>query len=185
MFDNETLQALYRDTLLHHSRSPRNFGDLQPPCLEALGHNPLCGDRVKVQIRLDDSGKISAIGFGGSGCAISMASASLMTQAVAQMDYAHAEQLAEAFRALCHSAERAEAVPLPSDHEDLEVFAGVRAFPMRVKCATLPWHALLAAFTGDKQASTEEAKEEATEGTTEEAVAEGTEQKYGQEQINV
>ncbi len=179
MFDNETLQALYRDTLLHHSRSPCNFGDLQPPCLEAQGHNPLCGDRIKVQIRLDDSGKISAIGFGGSGCAISMASASLMTQAVAQMDYSHAGRLAEAFRALCHSAERAEATPLPSVHQDLEVFAGVRAFPMRVKCATLPWHALLAAFTGDKHATSEETGTEET-GTEETGTEEtGTEKSDG------
>ena len=90
MFDTETLQALYRDTLLHHSRNPRNFGALQPPCLEAHGHNPLCGDRVRVQIRLDDSGAISAIGFDGSGCAISIASASLMTEAVARLNYGRA-----------------------------------------------------------------------------------------------
>jgi nitrogen fixation NifU-like protein len=133
------LTDLYQDVILDHNRRPRNFGTLDEPALRALGHNPLCGDRLMVFARLDE-GVIREIRFEGSGCAISKASASLMTEAVKGQPVTEALALFERFQAL---------VTTPIEHEvdlsqvgKLGVLAGVREFPMRVKCATLAWHTL-------------------------------------------
>ncbi|MDA7981260.1 MAG: SUF system NifU family Fe-S cluster assembly protein [Alphaproteobacteria bacterium] len=148
------LRQLYQESLLHHSRHPCNFGELAPPMREARGYNPLCGDKITVQLR-EDNDRLEAIAFSGSGCAISLASASLMTEAVKGMTRRETEELFAAFTALCLGAEQARATPLPARHEDLNIFAGVREYPMRVKCATLPWHTLRAVLEQRETATTE------------------------------
>ena len=147
MFD---LQELYQEVILDHSRQPRNFGCPGGANREAHGDNPLCGDRVTVYLVVED-GVVKDIGFDGRGCAISMASASLMTEAVK----GKTEEEACAIFARFH-----ELVTLDdADGEDLDklnVLAGVRAYPIRVKCATLPWHTLTAAMNQSKDMATTE-----------------------------
>jgi nitrogen fixation protein NifU and related proteins len=137
------LSDLYQEVILDHNRRPRNYGVLPEPARRARGHNPLCGDRLTVSLRVEGEG-ICEIQFEGSGCAISKASASLMTEAVKGRTVAEALALFERFQALVTTPiERAV------DHESigkLAVFAGVREFPMRVKCATLAWHTLKSAL---------------------------------------
>ena len=133
------LTDLYQDVILDHNRRPRNFGTLEAPSSRALGHNPLCGDRLMVFARIDE-GVIRDIRFEGSGCAISKASASLMTEAVKGQPVADALALFDRFQTVLTT-------PIDRDVETdtlgkLSVFAGVREFPMRVKCATLAWHTL-------------------------------------------
>ncbi len=139
------LSDLYQEVILDHNRRPRNFGPMPGANREAHGHNPLCGDRLTVYLRLDD-GVISNIQFEGSGCAISKASASLMTEAIANHTVPEAIALFEKFqRAMTiETAAGAE----PEDIGKLAVLAGVREFPMRVKCATLAWHTLKSALSG-------------------------------------
>ena len=135
------LTDLYQQVLLDHYRSPRNRG--RPPGADhsAEGHNPLCGDRITVHV--DFAGdRLRAIGFEGSGCAISQASASLMTEAARGLTRAEFERLFAAFRAAVTGGAPEPGVELGK----LEALTGVAAFPMRVKCATLAWHALEAAL---------------------------------------
>ncbi len=137
------LRDLYQDLILDHSKRPRNFGRPPGATLEARGYNPLCGDRVTVYLRVEDDA-VREIGFEGSGCAISTASASIMTESLAGRRTGEALRLFEAFHRLLTSKEKA-----PRDAErlgKLEVFAGVREFPVRVKCATLAWHTFKAAL---------------------------------------
>jgi nitrogen fixation NifU-like protein len=139
------LRELYQTTILDHNRSPRNFRVPEGANREAAGHNPLCGDRVVVHLRLEDD-RVVDIGFQGTGCAISTASASLMTQAVKGRSRAEIERLFERFHALVTEEPRAGTDA--SEVGKLAVFAGVREFPVRVKCATLAWHTLRAALAG-------------------------------------
>jgi nitrogen fixation NifU-like protein len=119
----------------------------------AEGHNPLCGDRVKIYLKVDAEDRIADVSFEGKGCAISVASASLMTEMLKGRRIAEAERLMGGF---LHLVKGEDAGALDSDdRERLEVMAGVSAFPMRVKCATLAWHAMKAALEGDAQAKTE------------------------------
>jgi nitrogen fixation protein NifU and related proteins len=150
---DENLRELYQDIILDHSRHPRHFGALSSPSHVAEGHNPLCGDRVKVYLRLDESGRIADVAFEGRGCAISVASASLMTGMLKGRRVEDAEKLMGGFLELV----KGESVGslAESDREQLEVMAGVSAFPMRVKCATLAWHAMKAALDNDSTARTE------------------------------
>src|ERR1700758_3833873 len=137
---DQTLRELYQDIILDHSRHPRHFGTLANANHVAEGHNPLCGDKVKVYLSVDDAGRISDIAFEGRGCAISVASASLMTEMLKGRTVAEAESLMGGF---LHLVKGEGARGLDSeDTERLEVMAGVSAFPMRVKCATLAWHAM-------------------------------------------
>jgi nitrogen fixation NifU-like protein len=145
------LQELYGEVILDHNRRPRNFGRLPGASHSAVGHNPLCGDRVTVYLRLED-GRIEEIAFDGVGCAISTASASMMTEALRGKSLAEARQLFERFHALVtrapaagHEEEAAGAGGAP-ELGKLAAFAGVGEFPMRVKCATLAWHALQSAL---------------------------------------
>ncbi len=142
------LRDLYQQVILDHNRRPRNFRKLPSPTQAADGFNPLCGDRVTVEIELEAS-VIRDVAFEGSGCAISKASASLMTAELKGKTVADAEVAFERFRAmLTHDEARGEASePLGK----LAVFAGVREFPSRIKCATLPWHTLHAALTGQAE----------------------------------
>src|ERR1044072_4801317 len=132
------LRELYQEIILDHNRRPRNRGLLSAANREAEGHNPLCGDQVKVTL-LTDGGLVKDIAFECQGCAISTASASLMTEAVKGKTVDEAEAIFREFQEMV--TETGE----PSDHSglgELEVLAGVREHPVRIKCATLPWHTL-------------------------------------------
>ena len=146
------LKELYQSVILDHNRSPRNRGPLPGANRRAEGHNPLCGDHVIVEARVDGD-RIEAVRFDGNGCAISTASASLMTEAVSGQSAAFVKQLFEDFHALVTSDPTRE--PDVGELGKLAVFGGVREFPLRVKCATLCWHALRAALEGDETVSTE------------------------------
>lgn len=135
------LRDLYQEVIFDHYRKPRNFHALAGANHVAHGHNPLCGDQVTVYLQVD-GGVIRDVSFEGSGCAISTASASLMTDALKGKTLVEAEHLFEAFHDLV-THEDAEA---DSSLGKLEVLAGVREFPARVKCATLAWHTLQAAL---------------------------------------
>jgi nitrogen fixation NifU-like protein len=134
------LTDLYRDVILDHNRRPRNFGPLEPADASAEGVNPLCGDRLKLRLNLAD-GRIDEIRFEGQGCAISTASASLMTEAVKGKTRAQALELFDrVHRLLTEDAGSAE------DLGKLAALSGVREYPARVKCASLCWHTLAAAL---------------------------------------
>lgn len=142
------LSELYQELILDHNRRPRNFGQMEGPDREAHGHNPLCGDRWTVALRVSD-GIVRDVKFTGAGCAISKASASLMTDAVRERPVQEALDLFDRFQAVI-TAPMDEDVDA-SDIGKLSVFAGVREFPMRVKCASLAWHTLKAALTQENR----------------------------------
>lgn len=144
---NDELVELYQQMILDHGKRPRNFGAMPDAERNADGHNPLCGDRCSVHLDLDDDGdRIERITFDGQGCAISTASASLMTEAVKGRTVKEAADLFERLHHLVTDGSGAD----DPDLGKLAVFAGVSQFPMRVKCATLAWHTLLAAFEDNK-----------------------------------
>jgi nitrogen fixation protein NifU and related proteins len=140
------LRDLYQEVILEHSKAPRNYKALAEADYQAEGYNPLCGDRFTVYLEMDGD-KIREIGFQGAGCAISKASASMMTQSVKGKTKAEAEKIFHRFHELVtgHSHEQDE------DLGKLAVFSGVSEFPMRVKCATLAWHTLEAALEGKQE----------------------------------
>jgi len=143
------LRELYQATILDHGKSPRNFGKLAEANRSAAGHNPLCGDQLTLYLQVED-GRIVDATFEGSGCAISTASASMLTDAVKGKTVEEAEALFERFHHFV--AGRGETELSSDDAADLgklAVFGGVREFPMRVKCATLAWHAMHSALAGD------------------------------------
>ena len=142
------LKELYRDVILDHNRHPRNFGPLAGASHHAEGNNPLCGDRLSLAVRLDGE-RIADIRFEGSGCAISTASASLMTEAVKGKDRASARQLFERMQALLTPPGPEAAAGLGK----LAALSGVREFPARVKCASLCWHTLNAALASESAAT--------------------------------
>jgi nitrogen fixation NifU-like protein len=136
------LRDLYQEVILDHNRRPRNFGPLPEANRGADGHNPLCGDRLHVAVQLEDD-RISDIRFEGAGCAISKASASLMTESVKGRTVAEVEALFDDFHRMVTAA---PGTPPDAGLGKLAVLAGVGEFPMRVKCATLAWHTLKAAL---------------------------------------
>ena len=138
------LGDLYQELILDHNKRPRNFRRMEPCDRRAEGHNPLCGDRVSVFVALDGD-RVRDVAFQGQGCAISTASASLMTESVKGLAVTQARALFERVHALL-TAEPSEAPTLAEGMGKLAVFAGVSEFPMRVKCASLAWHTLLAAL---------------------------------------
>lgn len=141
------LRDLYQDIILEHSKRPRNYRTLESANRKAEGFNPLCGDHFTIYLEVGD-GQIRDISFQGSGCAISKASASMMTQAVKGKRTEEAEQLFEKFHHVVTGKNGAESNELGK----LAAFAGVSEYPVRVKCATLAWHALRAALEGEPQA---------------------------------
>jgi len=146
------LRELYQEYVLDHGKNPRNFRYPEGATHTADGYNPLCGDKITVQVRLDGD-VIADLGFQGQGCAISTASASTMTEAVKGKTLGEARDYFEKFIAMVKGEEEPD---LSSDElETLSVFAGVAEFPMRVKCATLAWHTLTAALEGKAEVSTE------------------------------
>jgi nitrogen fixation NifU-like protein len=149
MFDD--VRDLYQDIILRHSRAPANQRRLEVFDSAAKGDNPLCGDRCEVRISLAPGGTIQDIGFEARGCAISIASADLMADAVRGLNAPQVAALARDFHALVRGAAPADAPCL----EKLRPLAGVAEYPSRIKCATLPWAALQAALGGGKEASSE------------------------------
>jgi nitrogen fixation NifU-like protein len=144
------LRDLYQEVILDHNRHPRNFGPLPAANRKAEGHNPLCGDRVTVYLDVEGD-RIRDVAFEGAGCAISTASASLMTEALKGLGVEEARALFRGFHELLTKGDEGE------DLGKLAVFTGVREYPMRVKCATLAWHALMAALDAkDQPVSTEQ-----------------------------
>jgi nitrogen fixation NifU-like protein len=146
------LRELYQEVILDHHKKPRNYRKLEG-ARHVEGYNPLCGDKVTVYVQLDGD-VVRDVTFQGSGCAISTASASMMTESLKGKTRAEAEALFQSFHALLTGKARADGEG--PELGKLEVFSGVREFPVRVKCATLAWHTLHAALEGeDKTVSTE------------------------------
>ena len=149
------LEELYQEVILDHSRRPRNFGELPGASVKVHGDNPSCGDEIHLAIKFDGNGGLEEIKFTGHGCAISQASASLMTMKLKGKKRAEVEQMLEAFRALVTTGNN----DAPKNLGDLQVMRGVRKFPQRVKCAMLPWRAVEQALRqseGESTVSTEE-----------------------------
>ena len=145
------LRELYQDVILEHSKAPRNYRELQGANHKAEGYNPLCGDHFTVYLDVEGD-KIQDVSFQGSGCAISKASASMMTQSVKGKSREDAEKIFEQFHKLVTGAANGDRDALGK----LAVFAGVSEFPVRVKCATLAWHTLHAALDGKQDSVTTE-----------------------------
>ncbi len=147
------LRDLYQEIILDHNKRPRNFRRPEHPTHEAHGNNPLCGDKVTVYVTVED-GIVTDAAFEGRGCAISTASASLMTEMVKGRKIEDARELFHRFHQMVTGTEPAGVEP--EDLEKLQVLSGVQEYPMRVKCATLSWHTLAAALEGEaKTVSTE------------------------------
>jgi nitrogen fixation NifU-like protein len=142
MSEATRLKDLYRHTVLEHSRNPHHFGELESADYSATGHNPLCGDKCTVYLQVDRQA-ITDVAFAGAGCAICMASASIMTDAVHGQSLTEAQRCADRVLAAFNGSHPAAVDALTGD---MAALGGVRAFPTRVRCATLPWKALRAAL---------------------------------------
>ncbi len=149
----DELRELYQEVILDHNRNPRNCRHLDDATCHARGNNPLCGDQVTVYLKVDGQGIVKDATFEGRGCAISVASASMMTDVLKGKTVAEAKALFERFHQMCTSGEAVEAQG--TELEKLQVLSGVSDYPMRVKCATLAWHAMQAALAGDEEVTTE------------------------------
>jgi len=144
------LRDLYQEVIIEHTRHPRNFGSLEPRTHEASGYNPLCGDKITVQVRVDGD-CVDDVRFEGDGCSISTASASLMTEAVKGRSLAEASELFDRFHRLLTKGGASD----PAALGKLAVMSGVRDYPVRVKCATLAWHTLRSALEAQGDVTTE------------------------------
>ena len=146
------LNELYQETILEHNKNPRNFREIEGADKEAVGNNPLCGDALRVFVKMDGD-TVSDVAFKGSGCAISKASASMMTQVVKGKSKEETEMLFDEFHKMVTGGLDIET---EENHlGKLKIFAGVLEFPARVKCASLSWHTLHAALHGEEEVSTE------------------------------
>lgn len=154
---NAELRNLYQEVILDHNRHPRNYATLATPCAHAKGHNPLCGDKIDLYLNIDDQQTIEKVSFTGEGCAISTASASLMTEAIKGKPLTDVMALFQTFHQKLTLADEllskeSHQIPLGK----LEVLLGVKEYPARVKCATLAWHTLQSALENqDKVVTTE------------------------------
>ena len=147
------LQELYQEILIDHNNRPRNFRKLEGANHSSEGYNPLCGDRITIYLRVEDD-VIADVGFQGSGCAISRASASMMSESVKGKSTAEAEDVFKLFHRMI--TQQPDSDSDFADLGDLEILSGVSEFPVRIKCATLSWHTLRAALEGGEEtASTE------------------------------
>jgi len=153
---DDDVRELYQEVILDHGKNPRNFRQLEDANCEAQGNNPLCGDRLTVYLKVDEDRLICDASFEGRGCAISMASASMMTQIVSGKTVSQVQYLFDKFHKLCTGEiEEFPQDEFADDVDKLRVMSGVRQFPMRVKCATLGWHTMNAAVSGDSETTTE------------------------------
>ena len=144
---------LYQQVILEHNRNPKNFGPLDPCTHQAEGFNPVCGDHFKVYLNVEEEGGISKVTFDGTGCAISKASASMMTQSLVGKTPMEAERLFSEF----HNLVTGSLDPEKDEHSlgKLAIFSGIWKYPSRVKCAALIWHAMNTALEGGESISTE------------------------------
>ena len=146
------LKQLYQDIILEHGKNPRNLGKCEGHSHEAKGYNPLCGDKVHVYLKLDENKKILDISFEGSGCAISMASASIMTDIVKKKEEKETKNLIKDFLDMIKEKQELSTKSLSEDDiTKLMSLSGVKKYPMRVKCATLAWHTLTSAITNSQE----------------------------------
>ena len=143
------LKQLYQDIILEHGKSPRNFGKCEKYTHEAKGHNPLCGDKVQVYLKMNNEKKVENLTFEGSGCAISMASTSIMTELVKGKSFETAKKIVMDFFNMIKNAKEIKTENLNEDEKTIIMsLSGVKQYPMRVKCATLAWHTLESAIKG-------------------------------------
>ncbi len=146
------LKQLYQDIILEHGKSPRNLGKCEGYSHEAKGYNPLCGDKVHVYLKIDTGKKVENLTFEGDGCAISLASASIMTELVKGKSFDEAKEIMNAFLDMIKNTSKIQSNHLDEDQKTkLMSLSGVKQFPMRVKCATLSWHTLNSAIKGKKE----------------------------------
>ena len=146
------LKQLYQDIILEHGKSPRNLGKCEGYSHEAKGYNPLCGDKVHVYLKLDSGKKVQSLTFEGEGCAISLASASIMTELVKGKSFEEAKEIMDAFLNMIKNTSEIQSNHLDEDEKTkLMSLSGVKQFPMRVKCATLSWHTLNSAIKRKKE----------------------------------
>lgn len=145
------LADLYRDVIIDHNRNPRNFRKIPPPCRHAEGLNPLCGDKLQVYVRMGPDDRVEDASFEGSGCAISVAAASMMTEALRGLTRAEAERLFEHIHGMLTGRQEPDIAAIGK----LAALAGVREYPSRVKCASLCWHTMHSALDEGGTVSTE------------------------------
>ena len=152
------LKQLYQDIILEHGKHPRNLGKCKGYNHNAKGYNPLCGDKVHVYLKLDNKKKVEELSFEGEGCAISLASASIMTELVKGKSFSEAKDIMNTFLNMIKNNSEIQSNYLDEDQRiKLMSLTGVKQFPMRVKCATLSWHTLVSAIDGKKdEVNTEE-----------------------------
>jgi len=143
------LKELYQDIILEHGKSPRNFGKCDGYSHKAKGHNPLCGDQVQIFLKLDNKKRVEDLTFEGSGCAISIASTSIMTELVKGKTFDIAKKIIKAFLNMIKNENDMKSNDLNEDQKTkIMSLSGVKQYPMRVKCATLAWHTLTSAMEG-------------------------------------
>ena len=146
------LKQLYQDIILEHGKSPRNFGKCEKYTHQAKGHNPLCGDQVQVYLKLNNEKRVENLSFEGSGCAISMASTSIMTELVKGKSERVAKKIIDAFLNMIKNTKEIQSNDLNEDQKTkIMSLSGVKQYPMRVKCATLAWHTLTSAMEEKKE----------------------------------
>ena len=146
------LKELYKDIILEHGKSPRNFGKCEKHTHEAKGHNPLCGDQVQIYLKLNNKKKVENLTFEGSGCAISIASTSIMTELVKGKTIEVAKKIIIHFLDMIKNTSEIKSKDLDEDQKiKIMSLSGVKQYPMRVKCATLAWHTLTSAIEGKKK----------------------------------
>ena len=146
------LKQLYQDIILEHGKSPRNLGKCEGFSHDAKGHNPLCGDKVHVYLKLNKEKKVEGLSFEGNGCAISLASASIMTELVKGRYFKEAKEIMSAFLNMIKNTSKIQSNYLDEDQKiKLMSLSGVKQFPMRVKCARLSWHTLASALEGKRE----------------------------------
>ena len=146
------LKELYQDIILEHGKSPRNFGKCEKYTHQAKGHNPLCGDQVQVYLKLNNEKRVENLSFEGSGCAISIASTSIMTELVKGKSERVAKKIIDAFLNMIKNTKEIQSNDLNEDQKTKVMsLSGVKQYPMRVKCATLAWHTLTSAMEGKNE----------------------------------
>ena len=146
------LKELYQEIILEHGKNPRNVGKTENFNKDARGHNPLCGDKVHVYLKLDENKKVVDISFEGEGCAISMASASIMTDLVKGKEEKEVKEIVEDFLEMIKEKSQLDSKNLEEDEKTkLMCLSGVKQYPMRVKCATLSWHTLTSAIDNTQE----------------------------------
>ena len=146
------LKELYQDIILEHGKSPRNFGKCEKYTHNAKGHNPLCGDQIQLYLKLDNNKKVENLTFEGSGCAISIASTSIMTELVKGKSIYTAKKIINEFLNMIKNEQPIETKELDEDQKTkIMSLSGVKQYPMSVKCATLAWHTLTSAMDGNRK----------------------------------